>query len=344
MAELSREEIQRRVAAYESTGSFEAASKELGIGRTRVREAVLKARALDLKAPQFQIEDLPDGEMEAREIIDYLKKHNTKKIAAHQARQLINIDIKIDGPIAICHLGDPHIDNPGTDWVQLESDLETVRKTEGMFAGNVGDTHDNWAGRLAAQYAFSPVTKPQTKKLIEWLCGSTSWLYFLLGNHDIWTGGDPIHEFMKNSSGAYEEWAARLNLRFQNGRHIRVNARHDFSGSSQWNPAHAQGKAAQIGYKDHLLLSGHKHKSGYIVIKDPASGLVSHCIQVASYKVADPYAVQSGFMDLHISPSVTTVINPYLPDDHGDQIKVFYSVEEAASYLKFLRRRYAKHA
>jgi hypothetical protein len=80
------------------------------------------------------------------------------------------------------------------------------------------------------------------------------------------------------------------------------------------------------------------------VVKDPASGLVSHCIQVASYKVADPYAVQSGFLDLHISPSVTTIINPYLPDDHGDQIKVYYDIEEAADILKHLRRRYAKRA
>lgn len=335
---------QMGAAIEEHGGNYAAAAKALKIPRATLQHHVPRDGAPPKKAAPFQIEDLPDPELDAPEIIAYLKRHNSKKIQAHKARQLINVDIRIDGPICLTHLGDPHIDNAGTDWTALESDLKVIKNTEGMFACNVGDTHDNWAGRLAAQYAFSPSTKPQTKKLIEWLCNSTDWLYFLLGNHDIWTGGDPLHEFMKNSSGAFEEWAARLNLRFPNGTTCRVNARHDFPGSSQWNTAHGPGKAAQMGWRDHILTCGHRHTSGYMPIKDPASGLVSHALRVASYKIADPYAVQNGFLDLNISPCASTIINPYLPDEHGDKIKVYYSTEEAADYLKHLRRRYAKKA
>ena len=40
---------------------------------------------------------------------------------------------------------------------------------------------------------------------------------------------------MREHSGIYEQWGARLNLIFPNGKEIRINARHMFKGNSMWN-------------------------------------------------------------------------------------------------------------
>ena len=44
-----------------------------------------------------------------------------------------------------------------------------------------------------------------------------------------------------------------------------------------------------------------------------------------------------GFRDDNLSPSVVTIINPTLKENHVDRIKVFFDVEEGVKYLKYLR-------
>lgn len=102
-----------------------------------------------------------------------------------------------------------------------------------------------------------------------------------------------------------------------------------------WNPVHAVTKAAQLGIRDDILICGHKHTSGYGVVKSPDDGRVCHAIQVASYKVFDRYAREKGFRDQHISPCAVTIIDP---DDHGpNRITVFWDSVRAAEYLTCLR-------
>lgn len=154
-----------------------------------------------------------------------------------------------------------------------------------------------------------------------------------------WSGsGDPLRWMMKQVGATYRASAIRLALRFPNGREVRVNARHDFAGNSQYNPAHGVMKAVQFGLRDHVTIAGHKHTSGYGVIKDPTTGAVCHAIQVASYKVYDRYAIERGFRDQHISPCAVTVINPNAKSE-ASLIQVFWEPEEAADYLTHLRRK-----
>jgi len=128
-----------------------------------------------------------------------------------------------------------------------------------------------------------------------------------------------------------------VGLRFPNGREFIINARHDFAGHSQWNPAHGQMKAAQMGYRDHLMISGHKHTSGYGVIKDGSTGRICHAIQVASYKLYDSYAKERGFRDQTLSPACMTILDPDLDETHPDAIKVFWDPEVGAEYLAWRR-------
>jgi hypothetical protein len=161
------------------------------------------------------------------------------------------------------------------------------------------------------------------------------------GNHDLWSGaGDPLKWIAKQQNALYKASEARLALRFPNGQEVRINARHDHSGSSIWNPAHGPMKAAIMGTRDHIYVAGHKHESAYSVLKDGITGIAMHAIKVASYKVYDRYARDKGFRDNALSPCCVTTINPALPANHPDLVKVWWEPEEGADYLTHLRRKF----
>lgn len=288
----------------------------------------------------FEIDELPSDlppldDLRAMRRAEWLRVDSAKT-----ARKLIPVQVKIDGPIGICHFGDPHVDDPGTNFPLLEKHIEIVNRTEGLFGANVGDLQNNWIGRLARLYSEQATTARASWALTEWLVRSVQWLYLIAGNHDLWAGaGDPVHWMMRAQTGPYEAHGARLNLIFPDGRQVRVNARHDFSGHSMWNTAHGPAKAVQMGWRDHILTCGHKHTSGYNVLKDPASGLISHAIRVASYKHHDRYADEKGLPDSNIFECPVTIIDTAA--DEKRLVTVIFDPEEGAEFLKWKRAKWA---
>lgn len=287
----------------------------------------------------FTVDALPDPEISAEDLIQRRVEDFERREAYENARKLIGVKVNIPGPIAIVHLGDPHLDDDGTDWPTLRAHIDLIQRTEGMFAANVGDTRNNWIGRLARLYGQQGTSAKQALILAEWLVKSLAgkWLYMIGGNHDAWSGDDdPMAWIASQAHALYEPSEARLGLTFPNGRSMVINARHDFAGSSQWNPTHGPMKAAQLGLRDDVMICGHKHQSGYSPLKDPESGKVCHCIQVASYKRYDRYAREKGFRDQSLSPCVVTVIDPDA-SNASDLIQVFWNPQTAAEYLRMLR-------
>jgi hypothetical protein len=296
----------------------------------------------DMNAARLDIPDVPDELPSADELIERRKTQYARKAGAHAARSLIKITVKDAGPIGIMHMGDPHVDDDGTDLGLLESHVRLVNATDGLYAGNVGDYSNNWVGRLARLYAEQSLSAKEAWVLVEWLITSTKWLYLVGGNHDLWSGAsDPISWITKQSGQRYDQWGARLGLTFPNGREVRVNARHDFQGHSQWNTAHGVAKAVQMGWRDHILTCGHLHVSGYQLLKDPATGLISHAIRCASYKAIDRYALEKGLPNQAIHVAPVTIIDPRYADDDPRLITFLPTPEQGADYLTFLRKRRA---
>jgi len=288
----------------------------------------------------YEFTPLPDDDVPIEELIAQRKRKFQHKREHEESSKLIPMKIKIPGAIGILHFGDPHVDDDGTDIEALERHTDLVRKTEGLFAANVGDTTNAWAGRLARLYADQATSAAQAWRIAEWFIGRCDWLYMIGGNHDLWMGaGDPLKWITRQQDALYKASEARIALRFPNGLEVRINARHDHSGSSIWNPAHGPMKAALMGTRDHLYVAGHKHESAYSVLKDAISGITMHAMKVASYKIYDRYAKERGFRDNCLSPCALTTINPALPPDHPDLIKAFWDPEEGADYLTYLRRR-----
>lgn len=339
------EAIRETAKVFQEEGSQRKTALRMNMSRAAVAERLRHADEMGLlttAAPKpFHVEtELPSRLPSAEELISRRKAEFSRVDASRNARKLIDIAVTTHGPIGIAHGGDPHLDDPGTNIALIERHVDLVNRTEGLFAANVGDLQNGWIGRLARLYAEQSTSAAEAWVLVEWFVRSQQFLYLIKGNHDCWAGsGDPLNWMLRSSPGVVESDGARMNLKFPNRREVRINARHDFKGHSQWNPVHGPAKAAQMGWRDHILIAGHLHISGYNLLKDPSTGLISHAIRVASYKTHDRYADQLGLPDQNISECVVTVIDPDATDERR-LVTVFMDPEEGADYLTFKRRRY----
>lgn len=313
---------------------------ESGIPRSTIKNYILKAKLRGITpGKSFEHAALPDTELPVDELIAHRKKQFNRKRSFEIARKLISVKVNMDGPIGIWHFGDPHIDDDGTDIEALENHSKIIRNTPALFGANVGDTTNNWVGRLTRLWAQQSTSENQMWQLAEWFLSGVEWLYIIGGNHDLFSGDkDPIKWIQRGQSAKYMSSEVRLELHFPNGNKCRVNAKHDFKGHSQYNPAHGPMKATLFGTRDHINVAGHKHISGHGVVKDPETGRICHSWLVAGYKIYDRYALEQGFRDQHISPGVMTIIDPKLPETHPDFVTFFWTIERGVEYLKFLRK------
>jgi hypothetical protein len=340
-------------ALQECKGVRSVAAQKLGINIRTLLNRIQDMQGKGISVPgstyqqntyvprnDFEFTPLPNDDVPIEELIEQRKRKFLHKREHEEASKLIPIKIKIAGPIGLLHFGDPHVDDDGCDIEAIERHTALVNATEGLFACSVGDTTNNWVGRLARLYGEQATSATQAWRLAEWFVNRCRWLYMIAGNHDLWSGaGDPLKWIAKYNNSLYRGSEARIALRFPNGSEVRINARHDHSGSSVWNPAHGPMKAAIMGTRDHLYISGHKHHSAYSVLKDAISGITMHTARVASYKIYDRYAKERGFADNTLSPCALTTINPDLPSNHPDLIKVWWEPEEGAEYLTWMRNR-----
>lgn len=358
----SDDQLRAVVDAVKQHGSAGAAARALGVPPTTMEKQAAAARlrwpgclpvakgGRHVQVPPapagavqlpFQVEPLPSALPSIDELLARRRTEFNRVHAAKEARRLIDVAIRLNGPIGIAHGGDPHLDDSGTNLPLIERHVAVMRRTEGLLAANVGDYQNNWVGRLGRLFGEQSTSHAEAWQLVEWFIGQLPWLYLIGGNHDVWSGaGDPLRWITGQAPGVAESHGARLNLRFPNGRQVRVNARHDFRGHSMWNTAHGPAKAVQMGWRDHILTCGHLHTTGYQLLKDPASGLISHAIRVASYKWHDRYADQLGLPDQNISENVVTVIDPEATEERR-LVTTFLDLEEAAEFLTWKRAKWA---
>ena len=344
---MTHDMMQAAMDAVALHGGLSKASVALNIPRTTLETRYRRAQANKLTPngnpnkpeAEFEYTPLPNEGLTFDELVEERVARFKKKQAYEDARRLIRVSVKLDGPIGIWHFGDPHIDDDGTDLEQLLRDAQFVRKTPGLFGANVGDTTNNWVGRLARLWGEQHTTAPESWTLAEGFLRLVDWLYLIGGNHDAWSGaGDPIKWIQRGKSAPYMSSECRLELKFPNGNTCRINAHHDFNGHSQYNPAHGPMKATMFGHRDHIAVAGHRHISGHGVLKDASTDTILHSFLVAGYKIYDRYARDKGFRDQRISPGVFTIIHPERDNTHPDFISHFWSMEAGLDYLKFLRK------
>lgn len=290
---------------------------------------------LDLGAPPPRADD-GDEPIEALLLRRLETFRRSRK--AHDKRRAV-VRIERDRPFAVCHMGDPHVDDDGCDLEQLIRDVETVQRTPGMYAGNVGDTVNNWVGKLVGKWKQQSTTEDEAFRLGRWLFEAVGWDYVLLGNHDHWNQGGQIFRLFAEGADirALADHEARVEYVGPGGGTFRLDVRHDFKGHSMWNNVHGPMKRAKIRPWADLYVCGHKHTWGVHVDEQETRGPV-WAVRVRGYKRMDEYAEAKDFSEDRYGCSLTTVIQPDHPHP-GERAKVFHDVEEAASFLKWLRAR-----
>jgi len=336
MKQLTAEEWKTLI---ETHGGIAPLARAHDLNRKTITRWITNAKGRSKDALDIPAMEASENNRTVSEILQSKRKIYERKSARSKEKRLVEIKVKDSLPMGIIHFGDPHLDDDGCDIEALECDMRLVKRTDGLFAGNLGDTTNNWIGRLARLYSDQTTTAKEAWQLAEWFIRSLGddLLYMIAGNHDLWSGAsDPLDWMTRQHRGLKGDNKVRFSLNFPNKKVVRVAAQHIQQGHSMWNPSHGSMRAAQMGLRDHLILAGHKHSSGYGIVKDPFNNTLSHCVQVGSYKVIDRYGVEKGMLPLQFSPSVLTIINPQATTEAG-LVTVFHDTTVGAACLRAMR-------
>ncbi len=287
-------------------------------------------------APQLPEDDVPTSEL-----IALLRRRVQKRIEHSTAKRWRKFIVPIDGPYGLLLMGDPHLDDNGCDWNILTAHCELAARTKGIYACNLGDTSNNWGGRLSSLWAHQDTSADTTRKLIKWFFNDSglSWFLWLIGNHDSMpgpVGRDALERFRPNHV-AMEDWGARVTLCSPNGTEFRMHLAHDFPGHSQWNSLHGPQKAALMNDWAHLYGAGHKHNWALAQNEHEHRGEIYWLVRARGYKVLDSYGERLGFGSQAHGHSILAVVDPSA--NGPGRVQCFSDPEEGAEFLAFKRRK-----
>jgi len=304
-----------------------------------------KFKEQEKPAPSFLPHVLPVGSVvPTEELLQNLTSKYKKEKELQNALKLRKVDVLLDGPIGLAFFGDPHLDDPGCAWPDLQRDVQICQDTPGIFAVDVGDDTNNWVGRLQKLYAEQDVTTTQALQLIEWFMGALPWLLRIKGNHDEWnTEKGDVADYIQKMLGQMGILAGsgqRMQLILPNGADVFMHVRHDFPGGSQFNPAHGMVRETLWNFRDHILVCGHRHHTGYIPIWHNEPARLCHGFRCGTYKDFDKYAKEKGFKESNWGRSLGATIEPEFADQPARYIKPWYDLEDMAEFLKWRRARW----
>lgn len=328
--------------SHSSPTIVKAALDSLGISYRTYYRRLKKAQEQGYVLPWARTKDysfapLESPDMPIDDLLDHVTRRFEKRRQFQEQREWLPVTFHKPGPLAISFLGDPHVDDNGCNWPRLREDLDTINKTDGMYAASLGDASNNWVGRLSNLWASQETSAQQSWQLVQWLLGATDWCLLIKGNHDMWLPNDvdPI-EWLKVPGTLSSDWQARIEFRFPEGRPIRVWAAHDMPGHSQWNPLHAQQKRAKFTQEAHLYISGHRHYWALAQYEDEWTNRAYWTARAKGYKTADEYGERLGHGQQKYGEAITAVIDPLAVSETAF-IVCFANVQEAAEYLEWKR-------
>lgn len=328
---------QELLDAVKEYGSLNKAADALNIPRTTFKQRLQIIRA-EKKQETFTIPALPTDDLPVEEIVSQLTNRFNKRKEAKDARKWIPIDMRNSMPIGLLWLGDPHIDDNYCDWPNLRKHIDIIQSNEGIYGCSLGDHQNNWIGRLARLYDHQDTSHKTAWRLVEWLIDNINPLILIGGNHDMWSGaGDPL-KWMTGAHSINEDWEARVEIRFPNGRVCRIHAAHDMPGHSQWNPLHAQNKMARFKSNAHLYISGHRHNWALGHIELVEQEMTTWLARARGYKFRDDFALTKGFEQQNFGQAILQVIDPHASDPTGF-VHCFADVEQGAEFLEWKRQR-----
>jgi len=332
--------------AYETYGSKAAAARAMNMPvstfKDRLKRETPRARARSATVLSFP--QLPDPREPIDKLIKRRTEHYNRQRAHKEAATWQQIKVSDNKPFGLALIGDPHLDDDGCAWPALLDDVAMLRDTEGLFAVNIGDSANNWVGRLARLFGNQETSQTSARQLVEWflLHAGIRWAAVLLGNHDLWNeGGEIISRMCANAKVTIpvHEWAARVEFVFPNGANCRASLAHDFKGRSIYSTTHGPLREA-IWHQDgaHLLAAGHIHYGGLQQVELPG-GHAPWLVRVRGYKDHDHFALHNGFHEGQRFRSAVAIIDPNAPGH--ERCMLFPSIKQGAAVLTAMREGHA---
>jgi UDP-2,3-diacylglucosamine pyrophosphatase LpxH len=209
-----------------------------------------------------------------------------------------------------------------------------------MFGVNVGDTTNNWVGRLTRLFGDQDTSQNTARKLARWLLADSgvTWLAWIMGNHDAWNEGIEILKGMNGSQIPMEDWQARFSIVFPNGKVCKTWVAHNFAGNSIWNSLHGAQRAAHTKAEAHIYACGHLHNWAIHQEESASRDFTYWLLRAKGYKAFDDHAEHLGHFPQQEGEAITAVIDPHAKSEAGF-VQCFADMELAADFLTFLRNR-----
>lgn len=317
-------------AAVNSHGSIRAAAKASGLPYSTFHGRLIKEQAVEL--PTFPAKHGPIDEL-----LDARSREFKRKKAYLDASAWFPVTVHDNLPIGIMWFGDPHIDDDHCNIDLLREHVRYCVSEPGLYGANIGDTTNNWVGRLMRLFAKQDASQDTARRLAEWFMSGSGvpWLVWLIGNHDEWNDGAEILKRMNiHKRVPVMNWEARFEVIFKNKTAVRVHAAHDFPGSSIYNTLHGPTKTARFGGHADLYVCGHKHTPGTAWF--PAeSGRTPVLARARGYKWHDDHALVNGFSQYDCGAAILTIIDPTA--SQAGRVLAFPDVAQGVKVLKALR-------
>lgn len=301
---LSDEKIRRTIKVWrECSGDADRAAQILECAGDTVRYHVRQGKIRGLisewetgkeDAPpriggEIEFPAFPDEDIDPEAILDTMEKRFLQRLAHQDATKWFQIKIRENKPIGICWFGDPHLGSNGCNLPLLRADSQIVSSTPGMYGANIGDTVDNWGGRLTRLYADNDVSRQTERRIARWFLEDTGikWLLWLHGNHDVMDGAFATYLDTLNAARIpMMDWRAQFKLVFPNEREVKIDAAHNFKGHSMWNDLHGLERESKMGETADLFVAGHRHNGSYKKVELP-DGTVTTLARARGYKWID---------------------------------------------------------
>lgn len=289
--------------------------------------------------------DVPPPVETVEQLIDRVAAANEREAELVARKQLVTVKLPVTGWFGVAGLPDQHLNNPGTRLRQAFEDARLIAATEDVYAVSIGDSLDNFIiGRLEASRRSDIISHGQAWEIQEhyFQILASSLILAIGGNHNDWIkklGGIDILKRQFQDMGldaVYDSYEQRIRIETAGGKSFDHLARHEFPGTSQFNPMHGLMKwGLQRWQGEHVMWGGHIHVSGYQQMEREWEGKsrVLHMVQLPSYKLLDEWAQkEKGFR------SNTTFLVPVILHHAETGETIFHSdLRRGLQHLEFLK-------
>lgn len=248
------------------------------------------------------------------------------------------------GPVGIAFLADQHLGSSGSDAGLAMEHAQLVCDTPGLYAVLVGDLVDSFILQKYFQLRHNaPLGVIEEWALVKLYLETVApkLIGVLDGNHDAWpdlvTGLPVLADFLaqKKRQVLYDKHEILARVRVGPHEEWVIKARHQWAGSSQYNPFHGIMKATMFDRPFHVGIGAHDHRGAMVatfrVAFDEVLVETAAAVKCGTYKRFDRYQRERGFP--LTGPKVAPVV---IFQTEPRNLMAFDEIEVAADYLNTL--------